>query len=375
MNINDTLPSHYAELTIEYIEDKFHLLNKPEVDLCFSAIEICTHIVNHHIHQLYQLNNHKRIIHVYDRHLDNLLKGMTPFSAIEEPLRFDCEHREILYAVFVDKVQPYLTGYDEHNFWKRKPPSTYSLLDADGTLKLDKSQAELLNDLVAGLINHLNNPKFKQKQAERLRKAKHQYDRARYLVEVLRAKYSKLLILRVDLCWKNQNLDKIRLHELKSTLSAFFKRFHHDPALPNIVGYIWKLEFGQQKGYHYHCLFFLNGNKYQNDAYYAEQIGSYWCTFTKDQGFYFNCNRNKLRYRNLAIGMVRHENQAMFDNLDKVLVYICKQDQFIIDKHLSGIQILRTFQTSAIPKNNGKALGRPRAENKTAEYIELTETI
>ena len=146
------------------------------------------------------------------------------------------------------------------------------------------------------------------------------------MVKALRAKHSKLLILRVDLCWKNQNLDELNLKQLKSTLSAFLKRFHHDPALPEIVGYIWKLEFGQKKGYHYHCLFFLNGNKYQNDAYYAEQIGSYWCKFTKDQGFYFNCNRNRLAYRNLAIGMAKHTDQTMFDNLDKVLVYICKQD-------------------------------------------------
>ena len=100
------------------------------------------------------------------------------------------------------------------------------------------------------LSKYLNDPSFKQKQAERQRKALLQYKRAKRLVDALRAKYSKLLILRVDLCWKNQNLEDLNLKKLKSTLRAYFKRFHHAPALPKIVGYIWKLEFGQQKGYH-----------------------------------------------------------------------------------------------------------------------------
>lgn len=378
MRIDDTYPRNYTELTIEQNENRLIIVPNPEIDQCFSAISICTHIVNNNIHQLYQLNGLKRIKRVFDKELDNLLKTMTPFMEVQEPLRFDCEHRQVFLKAFKEAVEPYLQGYDEYAFWQRQPPFTYYKLNKNGNVVSQKEWAELVNALVYALSKYLNDASFKQKQAERLKKAKHQYERAQRLVKALRAKHSKLLILRVDLCWKNQNLNELNLHELKSTLSSFFKRFHHDPELPNIVGYIWKLEFGQQKGYHYHCLFFLDGNKFQNDAYYAEQIGSYWCKFTKDQGFYFNCNRNKMKYRNLAIGMAKHDDQVMFDNLNKVLVYICKQDQFIIDKHLSGIEILRTFQTSAIPKPNDKLIGRPRdcslPEIETTEHTELTTT-
>ena len=380
MKIDDTFPRNYTELTVEQKENRSTIVHNPEIDQCFSAIPICIHIVNNHIHQLYQLDTFKRIKRVFDKELDNLLKTMTPFMEVQEPSRFDCEHRQVFLKAFKETVEPYLQGYDEYAFWQRQPPFTYYKLDKDGNVVSQKEWAELVNDLIYALSKYLNDSSFKQKRAERQRKAELQYNRAKRLVDALRAKYSKLLILRVDLCWKNQNLDELNLKKLKSTLSAFFKRFHHDPALPKIVGYIWKLEFGQKKGYHYHCLFFLNGNKYKNDAHYAEQIGSYWCKFTQDQGFYFNCNRNRLAYRNLAIGMAEHTDQTMFDNLDKVLVYICKQDQFIIDKHLSGIEVLRTFQTSAIPKPkpNDKHLGRPRnnslPEIETTELMELTTT-
>lgn len=378
MKIDDTYPRNYTELTVEQSENSFTIVSNPEIDQCFSAIPICIHIINNDIHQLYQLNELKRIKRVCDKKLDDLLKRMAPFMEVQQPPRFDCEHRQVFSKAFKDAVEPYLQGYDEYAFWRRQPPYTYFKLDKDGNVVSQKEWAELVNDLVYALSKYLNDPSFKQKQAERQRKAKHQYERAKRLVDALRAKYSKLLILRVDLCWKNQNLDELNLKKLKTTLSAFLKRFHHDPALPQIVGYIWKLEFGQQKGYHYHCLFFLNGNKYQNDAYYAERIGSYWCEFTQEQGFYFNCNRNRLNYRNLAIGMAKHTDQAMFDNLDQVLVYICKQDQFIIDKHLSEIEVLRAFQTSAIPRSNDKPIGRPRHDSlleiETSKNTVLTTT-
>ncbi|KXZ69762.1 YagK/YfjJ domain-containing protein [Acinetobacter venetianus] len=379
MKIDDTFPRNYTELTVEQKVNRFTIVHNPEIELCFSTIPICTHIFNNHIHQLYQLDKRKRIERVFDKQLDDLLKRVTPFMEVQEPYRFDCEHRQVFHEAFKEAVQPYFQGHDEYDFWKKRLPYPYYKVDGDGKVVSQKVWAELINDFIYALSKRLNEPRFRQKLAERQRKAEHQYERAKRLVDALRAKYSKLLILRVDLCWKNQNLDELNLKKLKSTLSDFLKRFHHDPALPNIVGYIWKLEFGQQKGYHYHCMFFLNGNKYQNDAYYAEQIGSYWCKYTNGQGIYHNCNRNKVDYRHLAIGMARHDDQVMFDNLDKVLVYICKQDQFIIDKHLSGIRVLRTFQTSAIPKTDPqKPLGRPRnhscPEIETTEHTELTTT-
>jgi hypothetical protein len=105
----------------------------------------------------------------------------------------------------------------------------------------------------------------------------------------------------------------------------------------------------------------MDGNKYQNDAYYSEVIGQYWAKMTQNKGYYYNCHRSKVKYRNLAIGMAHHDNQEFFDNLDQVLLYICKQDQFLIDKRLLPGEI-RVFQTSNPPKQR-KPIGRPRKEN------------
>lgn len=57
-------------------------------------------------------------------------------------------------------------------------------------------------------------------------------------------------------------------------------------------------------------------------------------------------------------GVAHHDDQSFFDNLDQVLLYICKQDQFLIDKRLLTPK-LRVFGTSQRPAE-AKTVGRPR---------------
>ncbi|WEH93381.1 inovirus-type Gp2 protein [Acinetobacter soli] len=34
-----------------------------------------------------------------------------------------------------------------------------------------------------------------------------------------------------------------------------------------MVGYIWKLEYGIKKGYHYHFIFFMDGNIHKKETF------------------------------------------------------------------------------------------------------------
>ena len=226
------------------------------------------------------------------------------------------------------------------------------------------------------ICNQVNTKEFKATQYARADRSKKQYKRANKLTKHLRDRLSKLLVMRIDLCWKALIQDDVTFNQMKVYFSQMLKRFHHDKNLPNIVGYIWKLEFGQKKGYHYHCIFFMDGNKFQSDSHYAEVIGQYWSKLTLDKGYYFNCHRDKIKYRHLAIGMAHHDDQTFFDNLDQVLLYICKQDQFLIDKRLLTRK-LHVFGTSQPPKAN--TLGRPRkfktASKPTSQALALKSVI
>ncbi|MCP6269615.1 inovirus Gp2 family protein, partial [Klebsiella pneumoniae] len=70
-----------------------------------------------------------------------------------------------------------------------------------------------------------------------------------------------------------------------------FKRVQSHPFFQDCLGYIWKLEYGQYKGFHYHTCFFFDGSKVRGDITLARRIGELWKKeITDGQGLYFNCN-------------------------------------------------------------------------------------
>ena len=339
------------------IKDKAVIVSNPVIELNFLIIRIIEYIRNNFIQSLYKIGANGLVTNTLDRHLDCLLKSITSIEALENS-RYYCAEVEIFIRAYRHVIQSYIDSDDERHFWE-SGPNLQCIHNGDECIPPEiVRKGVLINKLISKLDELINNEPYKQITRNRADKSKHQYKRCIKLVTRLREIYSKLLVLRIDFSLRGQEFNANSLEEIREHLSKLLKRFHFDTALPEIVGYIWKLEFGEQKGYHYHCIFFLDGNKYQKDAYYTDQIGQVWQQITEGQGIYFNCHRDKFKYRHLAIGMARHEDDEFFDNLDQVLIYICKQDQFLIENSLNGENI-RTFQTSVIPKE-AKPLGRPR---------------
>ncbi|OJU85896.1 MAG: hypothetical protein BGN93_09840 [Acinetobacter sp. 39-4] len=339
------------------IKDKAVTVSNPVLELNFLIIRIIEYIRNNFIQSLYRIGANGFVTNTIDKHLDGLLKSITSIETLENS-RYYCAEVEIFIRAYRHLIQSYIDSCDERHFWE-SGPNLPCIHNGDECIPPEiVRKGVLINRLVSKLDELIYNEPYKQIRRNRADKSEHQYKRSIKLVTRLRETNSKLLVLRIDFSLKGQEFNATSLEEIREYLSKLLKRFHFDTALPEIVGYIWKLEFGEQKGYHYHCIFFLDGNKYQKDAYYADQIGQVWQKITEEKGIYFNCHRDKFKYRHLAIGMARHDDQEFFDNLDQVLIYICKQDQFLIEKSLNGEDV-RTFQTSVIPKE-AKPLGRPR---------------
>lgn len=150
---------------------------------------------------------------------------------------------------------------------------------------------------------------------------------------------------------------KITLELLKTYLSIFLKKLHTpNDNVPPIVGYIWKLEYGLQKGYHYHFIFFMDGNIHRTDDFLAYKLAKLWESVTQNKGAFYNCNQNKASYKKLAIGILVYNDQEKIDTLYEVVDYITKTSQFIIEK--SQVE-KRTFgySTRNLEKSNA---GRPR---------------
>ncbi|MGV8283108.1 YagK/YfjJ domain-containing protein [Pseudomonas aeruginosa] len=106
--------------------------------------------------------------------------------------------------------------------------------------------------------------------------------------------HARILVLRIDLGYQRSIRAKHKNSKLleiaKTQRSEIFKNLksHFKSSL---LGYIWKLGYGLEKGYHYHVMLFLDGSQKRQDVTIAKIIGEHWNNeITKGEGNYFNCN-------------------------------------------------------------------------------------
>lgn len=130
----------------------------------------------------------------------------------------------------------------------------------------------------------------------------------------------------------------------------------------HLCGYIWKLEYGFEKGYHYHLMLFFNGAHLCRDVNLGRIIGEHWNqVITAGQGNYFNCNAQKERYDGCGIGMVSHREMDKRQHLQVAAAYLGKHDG-LVRQDLAPFQ--RTMGTGRSPMiglaSQAPRRGRPR---------------
>lgn len=135
---------------------------------------------------------------------------------------------------------------------------------------------------------------------------------------------------------------------------------HLKSRFPNgLLGYVWRLEYGEQKGYHLHTFTMLDGNLHHKDVALCQELGEHWSNeITSKKGLYYNCNARKSKYRNLAIGMTNHDDVAQQAGIDNIIKYFSKDDWIFQVKSGKG---RRAIGRSEIPKQLEKPRGRKRS--------------
>lgn len=193
------------------------------------------------------------------------------------------------------------------------------------------------------------------------RKRDHNRWAATQLLEGLFERHAKLLVVRVDVGYTEYAapyMDASMVHQHRQRLC---KAFHQHSLFTHLLGYIWKLEYGEYKGFHYHMLFFFDGSKVRQDVRYAQRIGEYWnTTITQGHGVYFNCNyRAEERYHANAMGLVTYHDAEKHQGLIHIIRYLTK-----IDEYATLTVHGDTFGHSQSPTPHrgfdAKPLGRPR---------------
>lgn len=225
----------------------------------------------------------------------------------------------------------------------------------------ERYNSEQFDELVLAVWELSESVQFKNA----LRKWEYNFARshlsAKRYIDALFEKYSRLLVIRIDLGFANfVRSPRLLAEETKEIFSKFLNARRNNKIFDGTVGYVWRREYGEIKGLHYHLLWFMDGAKVHKDEYRAMLFAEYWRQITNKRGVVFISNFIKSEFSKrgmLGIGMISHYDFGKRKNLDRILQYFFKRDQCLREKStLKG----RNYDRGEMPKNRNSIRGRPR---------------
>lgn len=178
-------------------------------------------------------------------------------------------------------------------------------------------------------------------------------------INSLFSQHAKLLFIRLDIGYREAHYHRLTVdnttHDLRLYLSIIQRRFKH------LVGYIWKIEYGADRRFHFHLTFIFNGAEHQQDISLGRLLGEQWETITNGLGNYYNCNSRRVQYQEWGtdgIGMVHYADTDKQALLLDALGYLTKSDEQILAVLPAG---RRTFGRMEISITQPRT-GRPRRQ-------------
>ncbi|XAG70354.1 inovirus Gp2 family protein [bacterium 19CA06SA08-2] len=227
--------------------------------------------------------------------------------------------------------------------------------------ELDEDTANVIardiNQALSAFHQALYSKEHQKRLDNRLRAAPRNSQSLEKYIPTLFLKHAKLLFIRLDLAYKEKvycRLTPETAMEDRRRYLAIIKR-----QFPGLVGYIWKMEYGQDRRFHMHTVFIFNGARHQRDLSLGRLLGEHWEEYTNDLGTYFNCAHLRKQYQewgNDGIGMVHCDDEQKHEKLFKALEYLTKHDELMLATLPSG---RRTFGRMEIPEASNRR-GRPR---------------
>ncbi|WP_439837816.1 YagK/YfjJ domain-containing protein [Aeromonas caviae] len=215
-----------------------------------------------------------------------------------------------------------------------------------------------LEDVIEEFLEELDMP-LHQKRLRNLKRSESRNSTSvhDYIKKLFRL-HSKLLVVRVDVHYGDEIKDTITIEEAIDDRDAYLRAVKR--RYRNLLGYVWKLEYGVARGYHYHMAFIFNGNKVQGDISLGRQLGVFWKSLSREPRTYYNCNADRDKYEEwgaYGIGMVHNDDlEKRHLLLHNALSYLLKFDEALLaEMH----ERFRSVGKMEVPRRRGKG-GRPR---------------
>ncbi|PWW28487.1 YagK/YfjJ domain-containing protein [Chromohalobacter israelensis] len=221
-----------------------------------------------------------------------------------------------------------------------------------------ESTVSELNNRLLSWRAYMSNPGFNNQCRRAYRNSRENRESMSEWIDTLFKNHAYLQVIRVDLGYRKEIATSVPYEMANSQRTKFCKAFHYNPLFKHMVGYAWKLEWGQSRGFHYHLLFFFDASQVQKDVIRAQWIGELWSQkFTDGNGTYYNCNFNAdTNYYYNALGKMSYYDDKKFKGLRYLVNYLTKVDEYA-SLAVSGMTF---FHSRTPPLPSGPRPGRHR---------------
>ncbi|VVP58721.1 hypothetical protein PS870_05920 [Pseudomonas fluorescens] len=180
---------------------------------------------------------------------------------------------------------------------------------------------------------------YRRPKGDRRQQAKENAVRVCDYTDALISRYSRTLIIRVNLYYYQTVQLRLRVERVFEDLDRLTAELERNPIFNHLLGYICAVEQGDDRGYHIHAAYFFNGNEVWADVYKAQQIGDLWARIAQGQGYFDSCNHDKEEkygkkgrdkveeQRELGIGMIFQNDQEIRPHIHYAMCYLVKDAQ------------------------------------------------
>lgn len=161
-------------------------------------------------------------------------------------------------------------------------------------------------------------------------------------------KRSRLLVIRIDLSFSVGTRGQHDAEYARECFGRFMNNRRNNGIFENEEGYVWALEWAPERGFHYHCLFFFDGHKSQQDITIGHRIGQYWRdVIAQGTGYYYcsNDDKDELERRGwpVGIGMIHRDDQAKRAALLACSTYLLKEGESLRTVLPESLRRFRAF--------------------------------
>lgn len=165
----------------------------------------------------------------------------------------------------------------------------------------------------------------------------------------------RLLVVRLDLGMQKTTLKKYKLTAFLEHLEALFWHTERQKVFKHLEGYIRKVEFGAEKGWHAHLILFFDHDAVRNCFPKAEKVGKVWQQIVQqrcaqDCGVYHNCHIHPEKYKFNGIGLLDNSSEdypeKLNNLLEHVVPYLLKQDYTVRFTEMPKQKLLTRGQLS-----------------------------